>query len=220
MACSAPLRRIDHLLYAVRDLEEGCRVVEELLGVAPAVGGRHPEYGTHNALLSLGPTTYLEVIAPDPEADPAPRGVLAAGPDASSGLPGELLTWVLRAERLEAAARDLRAAGIDPGRLLPGRRERPDGSELTWRLTDPYARPLDGAVPFLIAWGRSPHPAASAPVAGRLTGLHIEHPAPSKVRAALAVLRVTPGGGLTLAAGERFAMRATIRTEAGEVQLG
>lgn len=219
MACSAPLRRIDHLLYAARDLGEGCRAVEALLGVAPVPGGRHPEYGTHNALLALGPTTYLEVIAPDPEAEPPPRGVMAPGPEASEGVPGRLFTWVARAERLEAASRDLKTAGIDPGRILAGRRERPDGSELTWRLTDPYARPLEGAVPFLIAWGRSPHPAADAPEAGRLTGLRIEHPHPTRVRAALAALRIAPGGGLVLAKAERFALVATIGTDAGEVEL-
>lgn len=49
--------RVDHLIYAVADLEAGRDTFEPMLGVRPVIGGRNPQYGTHNAQLSLGPAT-------------------------------------------------------------------------------------------------------------------------------------------------------------------
>ena len=60
------LAELDHLVVSAATLAEGVAYVEEALGVAMAGGGEHAHMGTHNRLLSLGPSDYLEVIAVDP----------------------------------------------------------------------------------------------------------------------------------------------------------
>jgi hypothetical protein len=200
------LARIDHLVFAAPRLEAGMDAVERRLGVRPVPGGRHPAFGTHNALVALGPRTYLEIIAPDPGLDPPPRGRVF-------GVDGvrepRLVTWALADDAIDDAA----ASELGP--VEDGRRERPDGTVLAWRLTDPYAMPLDGAVPFLISWGSTPHPAGSVPRAGTLCGFRIEHPDPDRVRRALTAL----GAEVTVREAGAVRLVARISTPSGEADL-
>ena len=57
---------IDHLIYGALDLETAVADIDKRFGVRAGSGGKHTGQGTHNKLLSLGPKTCLEIIAPDP----------------------------------------------------------------------------------------------------------------------------------------------------------
>ena len=164
---------IDHIVYGVPDLAVGISEIEDLLGVRPVIGGRHPDFGTHNALVSLGPGTYLEIIAPDPDS-PVPVAGRAFGVTENRD-PG-IITWALRTDSIRQVADAAAAAGVNIGEIAEGKRERPDGVVLSWQLSNPDPMPLGGAIPFLIDWGDTPHPAGSAPRAGELIGFRIEHP--------------------------------------------
>ena len=203
---------IDHLIYAVSDLERGMDEIEELLGVRPVIGGRHPRYGTHNALLSLGPDTYLEIIARDPSLPAPGQGALV---DFSPNESSRLITWVYRPNNIEAASAAAHDAQIGLGPIETGSRERPDGSLLSWRLTDPYAMPLSGAIPFLIHWGNTPHPSGAVPSGGRLVELAIEHPQAESIEEAMTVL----GADVTVISADEFRLSATIETENGTIML-
>ena len=203
---------IDHLVFASADIERGMDDIESLLGVRPVRGGHHPQYGTHNALLSLGPGVYLEVIARDPELPAPQRGALIDIPTTAGS---QLVTWVFRTEDIRATASGAANAAIGIGKVESGSRTKPDGSQIKWQLTDPYAMPLDGAVPFLINWGSTLHPSLALPSGGRLLELVIEHPEPDRVQHALSVI----GADIKVLKGDEFRLAAKIATKNGIVTL-
>jgi hypothetical protein len=183
---SESVMRIDHLIFAVPELEDGVGEIEARFGVRAEGGGQHMGQGTHNKLLALGPTTYLEIIAPDP-AQPEPPRPRPYGVDGvvGSGLAG----WAVACDDIDLAVGRARSAGFDPGDVIEGHRRTADGTTLTWRLTS-NARTA-GVIPFLISWGDTPHPAASAPPGLRLESLYIEHPDPESIARALRILGTT-----------------------------
>jgi len=210
---NSTLPAVDHLIWVVPDLVRGMDEIERRLGIRPAVGGRHTDLGSHNALLGLGDDTYLEIMAAHPGLPRPARGRLF-GLDSLTA--PRLATWVLRCEAIESLAAHAAGHGLDLGAVHAGSRERPDGTIVAWKITDPYAARLQGVVPFLIAWGETPHPARSAPAAGRLEALRIEHPRPAAVREALAALGVT----VPVSSGAQPALFATIAGPLGKVELG
>ncbi len=209
---SSLLERIDHLVYATNDLDRGIAEIEALLGIRAAIGGRHAAWGTRNALVSLGPRCYLEIIAPDPEHSPAS----AARPFGLQGLSASrLVTWVANGSGLEEIRDDAARQGVVLGDVLSGERQRPDGGVLRWTLTDPACVVADGLVPFFIDWGRSPHPSQVAPQGATLAALRAEHPEAERVRGLLRVL----GLALLVAIGPAPALIAEIDCPRGRVVL-
>jgi hypothetical protein len=199
-------------VYATPDLGEGIEALAGRLRVRAAPGGQHRGLGTHNALLSLGEGAYLEIIAPDP-GQPPPRQARPFGLD---GLRApRLVTWAVRAPDIDARAERARAAGYDPGPVIALGRDLADGGRLEWRLT--FRRPPggDGLVPFLIDWGETPHPSASAPAGCTLVALRGEHPRPTEVEPLLAALSVE----LPLTVGRAPALVAELETPRGRLEL-
>src|SRR5215471_3447822 len=62
---------LDHITVAALSLEDGVAFASATLGVSIPPGGAHVQMATHNHLLRLGDTLFLEVIAPDPSASVA-----------------------------------------------------------------------------------------------------------------------------------------------------
>lgn len=203
---------IDHLVFATPDLDAGIAVIDRKLGVQAVAGGRHPDFGTRNALVALGPETYLEIIGPDPEGT-EPDGPRIFGIDELEA--PRLATWAAKATDLEDRVATGRAAGAELGEVFPGQRRKPDGTLLTWRLSDPTAMPAHGIVPFLIDWGDTPNPAGDATPGCRLLELRAEHPDPESVRGMLTALQLE----LPVDGGPSPKLIATIDSPAGTVEL-
>lgn len=205
------LARVDHLIFGAPSLEIGVDAVRDLLGVEPGPGGRHPAFGTCNALLSLGPETYLEIMAPDRELPAPAQGRLF---DLAALEAPRLVTWALRSYSIEDDVVRANAAGVPLGAVSRGSRTNGDGSELRWRMSDPYAFPMGGPIPFLLDWGDSPHPGGMTPPAGSLSALILRHPDAEALRAALDGI----GLNLPVEAGPA-GLTATIATASGPVIL-
>jgi Glyoxalase-like domain len=147
--------RIDHVLYAVRDLDAAGAEFAERYGLGSVAGGTHPGWGTANRIIPLG-ESYLELIAAVDPAEAAASevggAVLAATADGD-----RLFGWCVATGDLEGVARRL---GLE---VVEGSRARPDGTTLSWRLAGTGVGLRDGALPFFIEWDGAPelHPGAA-----------------------------------------------------------
>ncbi len=212
---------IDHLVYAVPDLDEGVVAVAGLTGVEAVPGGSHPGAGTRNALLSFGHDAYLEIISVDP-GQPDHAGARPFGVDGTT--PARMASFAVRPtddETIDSVADRMRDVGFDPGPVAAMSRQRPDGTEIAWRLTRAAQKPLgranpasDGVIPFVIDWGDTPNPARTVPRVGRLAELRISHPAPTVVAAVAALDLELSDGIVQVATGDR-SLVATIELADG-----
>ena len=136
--------RLDHVVYAVPDLDEAAVRFREAFGLDSTEGGRHERWGTANRIVPLG-DQYVELVAPVDEAGAARTGFGRAVLERASG-GGGWFTMAAVAEDLDAVATRL---GLEIG---SGSRTRPDGEVLRWRsagLDDPRREPW---MPFFLAW--------------------------------------------------------------------
>ena len=206
------LERVDHLVYAARDLDLAIDDLERRLGVRAVMGGSHPGRGTRNALLALGPASYLEILAPD-SSQPSPSSPRWLGVDDVTE--ARLTTWAAKATDLENAIERAAKLGVQLGSVREGARTRVDGVHLKWRLTDSSQLLAGGLVPFLIDWGDSPHPAAAAPRGLRLIDLHGESPDPERAIQMLRALDIE----MSVRHASDVALIATIESPRGVAEL-
>jgi hypothetical protein len=206
------LARVDHLVYAVADLDRGIAEIERLLGVRASPGGRHPTWRTRNALVSLGPSCYLEIIAPDPEHSPSSEG-RPFGLDTLAS--SRLIAWAAKGRELANIREVAAQCGVVLGKVLSGSRNQPQGGVLTWTLTDLRCVVADGIMPFFIDWGTSPHPALLASQGATLVEFLAEHPDADRVRRMLRIIAVD----LPISAGPAPALIAKIDGPFGRVVL-
>jgi hypothetical protein len=147
--------RLDHLVVAALDLDDGASYVENALGVNLQSGGTHKLMATHNKLLRLDRGAYLEVIAPDPNGiHQRPRWFSLDEPGMKETLAREpwLITWVVNTGDITAAVRRLALSTMQVLEVSRG--------ELSWKIAVPEngVMAFDGAMPTLIEWPPGVHP--------------------------------------------------------------
>jgi hypothetical protein len=135
---------IDHVIYAVDDLDAAGELLFEREGLASVPGGRHRGWGTANRIVPLG-ESYLELITVVDSGEARESGfglaVLRALAEGRS-----LVGWVVATDDIDGVA----------GRLDLGveekSRETADGSTLSWRLAGLEQAMESGALPFFVQW--------------------------------------------------------------------
>ena len=172
---------LDHLVYAVPDLEAACAAFAKTSGVTPAPGGTHPGRGTRNALVGLAGGAYLEFIAPHPTEPHGPAGRWM-GVDLVTA--PTLTRWAVRDLDVGAFAQTLRDAGHGHlARLATGQRRTPGGQTLRWHMTEPPPAPAVEVLPFALDWSESEgHPSDGLAAEFELRTLRFEHPEPKGVQ--------------------------------------
>ena len=203
---------LDHITVVAASLEAGSRFVRESLGVEPQAGRVHPGMGTHNRLLRLGDTVYLEVIAADPGAPPPSRPRWFGLDRVSSATPARLAGWV-------ASTGDIVGVAVSVLGAVETLRREQHAWQMT--LTANGDLPLAGAGPLLIQRAPGVHPARALADAGlRLRRLRVHHPEPSRVAALLADIGLVSQPEVVVLHGDTCTLVAEIDTPSGPKVLG
>lgn len=202
---------LDHILWATPDLALGCRVFEELTGVVPAPGGAHPGFGTRNALSGFSPTTYLEVLAPDPTQDLTGTW----GADVAGLSRPCMYTFCLTCDDLEKMAAQGTAAGLSVQEPVAMSRQTGDGSMLNWRIMRLNDARWPGRLPFFIDWQGAPHPGSTTTGGTTLREVYAVDPDPEALREVYRAI----GTDIVVHGGVAHGLIATLDTPKGTVVL-
>ena len=165
---------LDHIVFGVPDLDQGIRLIADLTGVQPVSGGVGlGRSKPHNALISLGGGSYLEIMG-------VRNTGMTEGPwiDAISDGHPHIVDFAQRVtDRFAGLRSRAAAAGARFGEARSMGRKRPDGGELNWELLNFEGAPFDGVVPFFIDWlGSRPHPSESSPSGVTIESFQVAHP--------------------------------------------
>jgi hypothetical protein len=179
---------LDHVVWATTSIGD---VADDLLrrhGLRTLPGGAHPAWGTRNAIVPLA-GAYLELVqVVDPD---APRVGFSGRVAEVAAAGGGLALWC---ERVDDIAVEASVRGYE---VVPGTRENPDGSVLSWRVAGMPQACATPVLPFLIQWdGPAAMPGTMAVdhPCGAIQQVHLEVDA----HGPRDLVIITPGGHITL----------------------
>lgn len=207
---------LDHIIIAANSLQRGADYVQGLLGAPLQPGGRHLTQGTHNMLLRLGDTQYLEVIAIDPEGvkPGSPRWFELDEPGLQSDIADapRLITWAARVPDIDQVVRIPPYDGCEVQDLSRG--------DLRWRVAlDPAGRlPEAGVLPLVIKWQVEFIPPKRLPDSGcAIRNVTIRHPQPQSIDQKLKAMRLV--SSIAIRRGDRPRLAVSLDTPNGPVEL-
>ncbi|MDT5218935.1 MAG: hypothetical protein QOF15_1040 [Mycobacterium sp.] len=191
---------LDHVILAVRDLDDATRCYATLLSRSPSWRGDHPGWGTANSLFRLD-NTYLELITPIGDG-PLASTVAAHLHQRDEGTIG----LAFATSDLDTAHAQIAANGLEPSPVAPGLgRDTDTGRVRRWRSALlPEAR-TRGVLVIAIehdSADRLPHAPVVGPEDSVVTG--IDHAVVRTTDADAAIKLYRDGLGLRLALDRSF----------------
>ena len=209
--------KLDHLVVIAPTLTEGVAHVRSCIDIDVPFGQRHAYMGSHNHLLQLADSVYLEIVATDPRGQRPDRArwfglddqkAVKADWDAGRRLRG----WVVRTDSI-----DLVLAGRE--RIL-GRKVCLPWVEPSFEfgMLDDGSLPLDGAAPSIIDRRGKPRSMTTmADFGAQLRSFRLEHPQAAAIAALYRELAIDRPP--TVVQGTDLRFRAQIETPGGVKEL-
>ena len=209
------LPTIDHIVIGAANLEKATKKVEGLIKTKFSTSGKHSLMATHNRLVRLQNSAYVEIIAIDPSASfpkSCTREKRWFSLDSNKtkrrlSLAPQPLCWVVAVNNIEQTASN---CGYEPGRITEMSR-----GDFRWKLTVPDSGELSegGVLPVLIEWPKGKNPADVMPESNLvLKQITLFHPSPNFIEHILSAMDIS--GPIKIKFGEP-AIQFTFRTPNG-----
>jgi hypothetical protein len=164
------------VVLAAPDLEAAITEFQDKTGIEPRISGSIKGLGIKTARVSFEGSSFLEIIAPDPEKGGPIGNLLRA-----SGLTGlKPFHWAIRSSKTGELSAPFKKIGYTPDCIgMFGARE--DGTPRKWEMLYLYGHSLRGICPFFINWDNSDHPCETMPIVGELIQVKVTAPAEDKI---------------------------------------
>ncbi|GGG28854.1 hypothetical protein GCM10011344_32090 [Dokdonia pacifica] len=207
-------RSIDHIVYAVSDLDIASKEFEKKIGVAPVFGGHHTTEGTKNALINLQDGMYLELIAIDHNNKNLIQNRWM-GVDVLTR--NQVTRFALKSKDLIKDSRILKKYHPAMGTFKKGSRHTASAQVLQWELLMPLPTPEVELIPFVLDWSKSDtHPHDILPNMGcSLVNIQATHPTPEKILPFLKEI----GYNLKIEEKQQISIKITLNTPNGIIHL-
>jgi len=172
---------LDHVVLAAPDLETAITEFEKKTGVKPVKTGYFKGLGITKARIAFHGSSFLEIIAPDPERE-GPIGTLLKSAGLTELVP---FHWAIRLSDAEALASEVTQWGYTPDFVrMSGPSS--DGICKQWEMLYLYGHALGGLCPFFIHWNTFDHPCETLPVVGNLIDVRVTAPKGDSIHKLLA----------------------------------
>ena len=184
---------IDHIVIGAAELDKATKQIQGFIKAEFLSGGKHPLMATHNRLIKLQESLYMEIIAADPSAclpnNPTRKNrwfsLDSSVTQKRLSRAPQPLCWVVAVNDIEQT---LIHCGYNPGKIIEMTR-----GNLKWKITvsENGDLPESGVLPIFIEWPNGKHPTKTMPDSNIcLEKLNLSHPHPSKIKNILSRLNI------------------------------